>query len=141
MSNKQVVTSDSKLIKAAMEVRSHSYAPYSKFTVGAALLTKSGRIFSGCNVENISFGLTICAERVALGAAVSNGEKEIVAIYLAADSKQPVLPCGACRQVLAEFNPSMKIVTSTISGERETVKLKDLLPRHDQGILESFHDV
>jgi cytidine deaminase len=133
--------SEEELIKTASEARSHAYAPYSKFTVGAALLTKSGRVFSGCNVENISLGLTICAERVALGAAIANGEKEIVAIYLVADTKRPALPCGACRQVLAEFNPSIKIVTSTVSGERESVELKDLLPRHNQGILESFQDV
>ena len=124
-----------------MEARSRAHAPYSKFTVGAALLTKSGRVFSGCNIENISLGLTTCAERVALGAAVSDGQKEFVAIYLIADSKRPVLPCGACRQVLAEFNPALKIVTSTISGERETAELKDLLPRPTQGLLESFEDV
>jgi cytidine deaminase len=134
--------SDSELIKAAMEARSNAHAPYSKFAVGAALLTKSGRVFLGCNIENISLGLTICAERVVLGAAVSDGQKEFVAIYLvAAHSKRPVLPCGAYRQLLAEFNPAIKIVTSTISGERETAELKDLLPRPKQGILESFQDV
>ena len=133
--------SDSELIKKAMEARSRAHAPYSKFTVGAALLTKSGRVFSGCNIENISLGLTMCAERVALGAAVSDGQKEFVAIYLIADSKRPVLPCGACRQVLAEFNPALKIVTSTISGERETAELKDLLPRPTQGLLESLENV
>jgi cytidine deaminase len=133
--------SDSELIKIAMEARSRAHAPYSKFTVGAALLTKSGRVFSGCNIENISLGLTMCAERVALGAAVSDGEKEFVAIYLIADSKRPVLPCGACRQVLAEFNPAIKVVSSTISGERETAELQDLLPRPKQGLLESFQDV
>lgn len=119
-----------------MAARAHAYVPYSKFAVGAAIVTKSGRVFAGCNIENISFGLTICAERVALGAAVSSGEREIVAIYLVSKSTRPVLPCGACRQVLAEFNPEIKIVTSTIAGARETVELKDLLPRHNQGILE-----
>ena len=133
--------SEDELINAAMEARSHAHAPYSKFAVGAALLTKSGRVFSGCNIENISLSLTMCAERVALGAAVSDGQKEFVAIYLIADSKRPVLPCGACRQVLAEFNPTLKIVTATISGERETTQLKDLLPHPKQGILESFQDV
>ena len=83
----------------------------------------------------------MCAERVALGAAVSDGQKEFIAIYLIADSKQPVLPCGACRQVLAEFNPALKIVTSTIGGKRETTQLNDLLPHPKQGILESFQDV
>jgi cytidine deaminase len=116
--------SDSELIKTAMEARSHAHAPYSKFAVEAALLTKSGRVFSGCNIENISLGLTMCAERVALGAAVSDGQKEFVAIYPVADSKRPI-----------------KIVTSTISGERETAELNDLLPRSKQGLLESFQDV
>lgn len=128
--------SEEELIDTAMAARAHAYVPYSKFAVGAAIVTKSGRVFAGCNIENISFGLTICAERVALGAAVSSGEREIVAIYLVSKSTRPVLPCGACRQVLAEFNPEIKIVTSTIAGARETVELKDLLPRHNQGILE-----
>jgi cytidine deaminase len=109
--------------------------------VGAALLTKSGRVFSACNIENISFGLTMCAKRVALGAALSDGQTELVAIYLITDSKRPVLPCGACRQVLAEFNPAIRIVTSTMAGERQTAELRDLLPYPKQGILESFQDV
>lgn len=124
-----------------MEARSHAHAPYSKFAVGAALLTKSGRVFSGCNIENISLGLTMCADRVALGAALSDGQKEFVAIYLVADSKRPVLPSGACRQLLAEFDLAIKIVTSTISAARETAELNDLLPHPKQGILESFEDV
>ena len=133
--------SDYELIKTAMEARSHAHAPYSKFAVAAALLTKSGGVFSGCNIENISLGLTMCADRVALGAALSDGQKEFVAIYLVADSKRPVLSSGACRQVLAEFNLAIKIVTSTISAERETAELNDLLPHPKQGILESFEDV
>ena len=133
--------SDNELIEMAATARARAYAPYSKFTVGAALLTKSGRVFTGCNIENISFGLTLCAERVALSGAISNGEREIVAIYLVADSKEPVLPCGACRQVLAEFNSSMKVVTSTVGGKREDVELQNLLPRPRQGILESFQNV
>jgi cytidine deaminase len=133
--------SDSELIKTALGAWWHAHASYSKFAVGAALLTKSGRVFSGCNIENISLGLTMCAERVAPGAAVSDGQKEFVAIYPVADSKRPVLPCGACREVLAEFNLAIGIVTSTISGERETAELNDLLPRPKQGLLESFEDV
>jgi cytidine deaminase len=129
------------LLKAAAEARANAYAPYSKFTVGAALLTKSNEIFSGCNVENISFGLTICAERAAVAAAVSKGHVDFLAIAIVADSKVPAMPCGACRQVLAEFNPELKILTSTTSGERETVSLTDLLPRAKQGIMESYQDV
>jgi cytidine deaminase len=128
--------SDDELLQSASDARLRAYAKYSAFTVGAALLTKSGKVFQGCNVENISFGLTMCAERVALGAAVAQGEREFVAIAIAADSILPIMPCGACRQVLAEFNPTLKIVTSTTSGRRETVSLGELLPRPSQGILE-----
>jgi cytidine deaminase len=128
--------SDEELLKVALDARSRAYAKYSGFAVGAALLTKSGKVFPGCNVENISFGLTMCAERVALGAALAAGEREFVAIAIAADSNLPILPCGACRQVLAEFEPNLRIVASTISGSRETVHLGELLPRPAQGILE-----
>lgn len=133
--------SNNDLIEVAKKARSNAYVPYSNFAVGAALLTKSGKIFGGCNVENISLGLTMCAERVAVGAALSNAESEFVTICLVANSKRPVFPCGACRQVLAEFNPALKIVTSTIDGQHETLNLSDLLPHAKQGILESFKDV
>lgn len=122
------------LIKAALQARSYAYAPYSKFSVGCALLTKSGRIFTGFNVENISLGLTICAERAAVAAAITEGEKDFVAIAVVTDSDAPALPCGACRQVLAEFNPAVKIVASTISGGTQEFSLSDLLPRPKQGI-------
>jgi len=133
--------SDNDLLDTAAKARSQAYAPYSQFAVGAALLSKSGDVFQGCNVENVSLGLTMCAERVAVGAAVSQGVSEFVAIALMADSTLPVLPCGACRQVLAEFNPEIRIVTSTMDGKRETVSLTDLLPRPRQGILEPPQDV
>ena len=128
--------SDDYLIKAASDARSRAYARYSRFAVGAALLTNSGKVFQGCNVENVSLGLTMCAERVAVGSAVAQGVADFTAIAIVADSKLPILPCGACRQVLAEFNPAMRVVTSTIDGKRETVMLTDLLPRAKQGILE-----
>lgn len=133
--------SDDHLIKAASDARSRAYARYSKFAVGAALLTNSGKVFQGCNVENVSLGLTMCAERVAVGSAVAQGVADFTAIAIVADSKLPILPCGACRQVLAEFNPAMRVVTSTIDGKRETVLLTDLLPRAKQGILEGSRDV
>jgi cytidine deaminase len=128
--------SDSELLKVAEDARARAYAKYSDFRVGAALLTKSGKVFSGCNVENISLGLTMCAERVAVGAAIADGEVEFVAVAIVADSTVPILPCGACRQVMAEFNPNLRIVTSTTSGQRETVKLSEILPRPSQGILD-----
>jgi cytidine deaminase len=116
------------LIAAAGEARRRSYAPYSSFPVGAALLVSSGRIFTGCNIENSSFGLTVCAERVALFKAVSEGERTPVALALVAGSK-PVTPCGACRQVLAEFSSDMTIILAGRTGEVEKVNLLELLPR------------
>jgi cytidine deaminase len=96
------------LIDAALEAQQRAYCPYSKFPVGAALRTASGKIYRGVNVENASFGLTICAERVAASAAVAAGEREFTAIALV--SRGGVSPCGACRQFLAEFNPTLPIV-------------------------------
>ena len=125
------------LIKMATSARTFAYAPYSKFTVGVALLTKRGRVFTGCNIENISLGLTICAERAAVAAAVSAGDREFVAIAVVTDSKKPALPCGACRQVLAEFNPTIAIIAATTHGEFEECELAQLLPKPTQGILES----
>jgi cytidine deaminase len=129
------------LIEAAMEVRRHAHAPYSNFAVGAALLAKSGRIFTGCNVENISFRLTVCAEEAAVAAAVAAGERDFVAIAVAANSNEPAMPCGACRQVLAEFNPNIEVITSTLDGREESVRLSELLPGAKQGILESSKNV
>ena len=124
------------LINAAIEARKYAHVPYSDFAVGAAVLTRTGRIFKGCNVENISLRLTLCAEEVAVGAAVANGDKELVAIAVVADSKDPVMPCGACRQLLAEFNPAMEIVSAKLDGIVEQHSLSELLPRPKQGILE-----
>ena len=132
---------DKKLIEMAKEVRQRAYAPYSNFLVGAALLTKSGRVFRGCNVENLSYRLTCCAEQAAICAAVAEGEKEFSEIAIVTDSKTPAVPCGACRQTLAEFNPDMKIVMHTVSGKTETAMLRDLLPRPSQGILELKRNV
>ena len=91
------------LIDAAIQAREKAYVPYSKFKVGAAVLTKSGIIVSGCNVENASYGLSNCAERTAIFKAVSEGEQDFSVIAVAADTERPVAPCGACRQVIAEF--------------------------------------
>jgi cytidine deaminase len=123
------------LIESATKAREQAYAPYSKFAVGAALLTKSGRVFMGCNVENLSFGLTICAERAAVFAAVAAGEKEFAAIAVVADSLTPVTPCGACRQVLAEFADDLPVCSANLQQGRYVSTLRELLPRAKEGIL------
>lgn len=124
------------LLQRAWSARENAYAPYSKFAVGAALLTASGEIFSGCNIENISFGLTLCAERAAAAAAVQAGQREFTAIAVVADSAAPVVPCGACRQFLAEFNPSLAIYSAGRAGEQKAWSLSQLLPLPNDGILD-----
>lgn len=121
------------LIDAAWRARDAAYAPYSNFHVGAALLGVDGRIFSGCNVENISYGLTNCAERVAIGAAVVAGVRKFIAVAVVADTEVPISPCGACRQVLAEF--SVPVIILANRAEHLKFELKDLLPRASAGIL------
>ena len=126
---------DDQLLQAARSAQLTAYAPYSKFKVGAALRTSGGDVFSGCNVENISFGLTMCAERVAVGSAVQAGEMAFEALALVSDSAEPVVPCGACRQVLAEFSPDLRIISSTLAGATAQFELATLLPKPRQGIL------
>ena len=129
------------LVKSALEVRRFAYVPYSNFSVGAALLTKSGQIFVGCNVENVSLGLTICAEQGALAAAIASGDVDFVALAVISDSSEPIVPCGRCRQLFAEFSPRLQVVSSTIHGQRQLFALDELLPRPRQGIMESTRDV
>jgi cytidine deaminase len=117
-----------RLLQAAAGARQHAYAPYSKFPVGAAVMVEGGMIYSGCNIENSSFGLTLCAERVALFKSVSEGSKKFEAVALITGTEDPVMPCGACRQVLAEFNPEMIVVSGTINGKSVVKKLSELLP-------------
>jgi cytidine deaminase len=119
----------------ASQARLRGYAPYSKFLVGAALLCASGRVFAGCNIENVSFGLTMCAERVCVGNAVKEAERDFQAIVIVADSQVPIVPCGACRQVLAEFSPGMSVISWTVSGIKQEFALETLLPLPRQGIL------
>jgi cytidine deaminase len=101
-------TAEERLIDAAVRVRANAHAPYSRFHVGAAVLTAAGEVFAGCNVENASYGLTICAERAAVCSAIAGGHKEIVAVAVATAGGHS--PCGACRQVLSEFGPAMEVL-------------------------------
>jgi cytidine deaminase len=122
------------LVEAAWQAREHAHAPYSNFAVGAALLAADGRIFTGCNVENLSYGLTMCAERVAVGAAVAAGARDFLALAVVADTAVPVSPCGACRQVMVEFGvPKVLLVNR---AERLEFTLDELLPRASAGILD-----
>lgn len=116
----------SKLYDVAMRGRENAYAPYSGFSVGAALLAQSGRIYAGCNVENSSYGLTICAERVALCSAVAQGERVFEMMIICADSIVP--PCGACLQVMAEFG-DMEIISFDMEGKFQRTRLSELLPQ------------
>lgn len=118
------------LIAAARAVREHAYSPYSHFRVGAAVRTADGAVFSGANVENASYGLTICAERAAICTAVAAGARQIVAVAVVAGEAAPTAPCGACRQVLAEFGPAMTVVLASANPALPPLQmtLADLLP-------------
>ncbi|MCS7061526.1 MAG: cytidine deaminase [Anaerolineae bacterium] len=114
------------LIEVAEEMRRLAYAPYSRYAVGAALLGASGRVYGGCNVENASFGLTICAERAAVAKAISDGEQEFIAIMVVTEDGGS--PCGACRQVLAEFSPYMEVYIAKPDGMPVHKTVAELLP-------------
>lgn len=116
------------LLSAAIHARNQAYAPYSRFKVGAALRSVSGEIFSGCNVENASYGLTICAERTTVCNAVAAGLKTFNQMVIVADSESPCPPCGACRQFLFEFSPNLEIWITNLSGTVLFHRLHDLLP-------------
>lgn len=116
------------LVAEAMKARERAYAPYSNFAVGAALLTKSGRVYTGCNVENAAYGLSVCAERVALFKAVSAGERDFEAIAIVTETM--ATPCGACRQVLVEFNDDIRVIVANMKGERRIFTSGELLPHH-----------
>src|SRR5688572_20978739 len=120
--------STEKLIEVARSAQRHAYAPFSRFRVGAALETEQGTIFSGCNIENASFGATLCAERVALGSAVAAGERRFKRIVVVTDSQHPDAPCGLCRQVLIEFGPQLEVIAVAPNGEKKTWKVSELLP-------------
>lgn len=119
---------DKDLILLARKAYQNAYAPYSRAKVGAALLTKNGKVFTGCNIENASYGLTICAERVAVANAINNGEKKFTKIAISTNQKREFSPCGACRQVLAEFSPRIQVIWLAETGRIRTRNLKQLLP-------------
>jgi cytidine deaminase len=116
------------LVSAAKKARENAHAPYSGFAVGAALLDDRGRVFQGANVENASLGLTICAERSAVAAAITGGSRAFEAVAVVADSASPVRPCGACLQVLMEFSPQMEVIMSNLKGDVDVRRLGELFP-------------
>lgn len=115
------------LIECAIEARQQSYSPYSNFAVGAAILCEDGTIYKGCNIENASYGLTNCAERTAIFKAVSEDHRKFKALAVVADTEGPCAPCGACRQVMSEFNIPT-IIMVNLTGHVEIVSIEDLLP-------------
>ena len=117
---------DKELVALATEARQQAYAPYSHYAVGAALLTASGKVYTGCNVENASYGMAICAERTAVVKAVSEGERDFTAIAVVTENGGT--PCGACRQVLSEFGPDMRVLVADASGNYCAYRMTDLLP-------------
>ncbi len=117
------------LIDSAKNARLKAFAPYSNFAVGAALCTKDGKIYTGCNVESAVYGATVCAERIAIWKAVSEGENEFTEIAIIADTKELTPPCGICRQIIWEFCGDIPVTFSNLEGKSETLQMKDLLPR------------
>ena len=138
INDKKTAIDHSVLLKAASAAREKAYAPFSGFRVGAALQTRDGRIFTGCNIENATLGLTMCAERVALFKALSEGNPQFSRIAVVADTKEPTAPCGACRQLLWEFGRDIEVVLGNPDGEQACYRLKELFPQpFDQSTLEA----
>ncbi len=117
------------LLEAALRARENAHAPFSKFRVGAAVEDEAGRIYTGCNIENATYGLTLCAERVAVFKAVSEGARRFRRVAVAADTSHPTPPCGACRQILWEFCGDVEVVLVNPQGRTESFHLKELFPR------------
>ena len=116
------------LVEAARAARLHAHAPFSRFQVGAALLTGEGRVFTGCNVENATYGLTVCAERVAVWKAVSEGYRAFTRIAVVADTAEPTPPCGACRQILWELGGDLEVILANLEAPKALYRMRDLLP-------------
>jgi len=117
-----------RLIEEAEEARKQAYAPYSNFSVGCAVLGATGAVYRGCNVENASLSLTLCAERAAVANALCAGEREILALAVISDSHKPIRPCGACRQFILEFGENISIIMADREKKYEVKKIKELLP-------------
>ncbi|PFQ69545.1 cytidine deaminase [Bacillus cereus] len=118
-----------KYIEEANKMLSKAYIPYSKFPVGATLVTKEGKIYTGCNIENASYGLCNCAERTAIFKAVSEGERDFSYLVITGETDGPISPCGACRQVIAEFcDPKMPVLLTNVKGDEKEVTVEQLLP-------------
>ena len=117
------------LIAAAQRARLQSVAPFSNFLVGAAVKTANGKVYTGCNIESASYGLTVCAERVAIWKALSEGERHFTELAVVADTESLTPPCGTCRQIIWEFAKGASIIFANLKGESETLQIKDLLPR------------
>jgi len=120
---------EEELLRAAWKVRERAHAPFSKFKVGAAIRDDAGRIFTGCNVENATYGLTMCAERVAIFKAISEGAGKIEQVVVVADTNTLTTPCGACRQLLWEFCRDAELVLGNLSGQRERLGIEQIFPR------------
>ena len=132
--------SENDLVKIATDARLRSVAPFSKFLVGAALRTKDGKVFTGCNVESASYGLTVCAERVAIWKALSEGERDFTDLVIVADTEQLTPPCGTCRQIIWEFCKSARITLANLNGQTEEANIKNLLPQaFDARFLKEIH--
>lgn len=121
--------SEDKLVNAALEARENAFAPYSDFKVGAALETEDGKIYTGCNIENSTYGLTVCAERVALWKAISEGERKFKRIAVSSATDRPATPCGACRQLLWEFGGDIEVILVNPQGYRESHRMLNLFPK------------
>jgi cytidine deaminase len=121
------------LIAAARTAREHAHAPYSNFRVGAAVRAKSGRVFMGCNIENATYGLTLCAERVAVFKAISEGERGFDLVAVVADTDTLTPPCGACRQILWEFCGDAEVILANLNGKIDRCRLSTLFPRPFDG--------
>lgn len=127
---------DDELLAHARAARERAYAPYSRFAVGSAVVGGSGRVYTGCNVENASFSHTVCAERVAVFKAISEGETSITAVAVVTDTSPPASPCGACRQVMHEFGPRARVIYAGLDGAGVVTTVDALLPAgFDPGVL------
>ena len=124
-----MIHSSEELVAAAKSARENSYAPFSDFRVGAAIEMEDGEIIAGCNVESASYGLTVCAERVAIWKSISEGKHKITQIAVVADTEELTPPCGVCRQIIWEFGGDIPVTLANLNGKTETVQMRELLPR------------